>query len=243
MLAADLIAQPFAYAMNNSYRRVVILCPEHFRRAKSLVSVPDRDFRTATGVLELDREAAASVLRSPKASVSSLFSHEHGIQAVLPFIALRWPDAKVLPLALRGYRDKDGLDELAGILAPMAGEGTLFVQSTDFSHYLTADEAALRDAESRKVIMDMDPGKAYSLHQPDNVDSVAALYVLMSLQRALGAKPKVLSVRNSCSYAPEGGCAAITSTTSYIVAAFELPEKAGPEKAGPEKAGPEKAGE
>jgi poly-gamma-glutamate synthesis protein (capsule biosynthesis protein) len=224
LLAADLIAQPFAYAADNSYRRVIIICPEHFRRGKTKVSVPERDFMTAGGPLRLDREAAAAVLASPHASVSSLFSHEHGIQAVIPFVAMRWPGARILPIALRPWRDKEALDDLAGILLPFARGDALVVQSTDFSHYLTEAEADRRDRESRRVLMRMEPDAAFGLVQPDNVDSIAAMYLQMSIQRSLGAEPRVLSVRNSCGYAPEGGCKTITSTTSYIVAAFELPE-------------------
>ncbi|MDR1080403.1 MAG: AmmeMemoRadiSam system protein B [Deltaproteobacteria bacterium] len=223
LLAADLIAQTFAYAADNSYGRIVILSPEHFRRGRTPVSVPERDFRTPAGTLVLDREAVRAVLSVPDASVSSLFSHEHGIQAVLPFIALRWPQTEILPVALRTWRDREGLDALARILIPMALGGALIVQSTDFSHYLTEAEADVRDLESRRVLTEMDPEKVFGLRQPDNVDSVAAMYLQMSVQRALGAEPRVIAVRNSCTYAPEGACRTIDRTTSYMAAAFELP--------------------
>jgi poly-gamma-glutamate synthesis protein (capsule biosynthesis protein) len=224
LLAADLVAMPFAYAGGGDYRRVIILSPDHGRRGKTFISVPDRDFRTALGDLRLDREAAAAVLESPWADVSGMFVQEHGIQALLPFVAERFPKAAVLPVALRSVICRDAMEDLARILLPLSGEGTLLVESTDFSHYLTEAEADIKDQESRAAILAMDPAGLSALRQPGHLDSIPALYAQLHVQRALGAEPRILAIRNSCRYAPEAdGCARIEKTTSYIVAAFELP--------------------
>ncbi len=87
LLAADLLTEAFARAHGQNYRRIIILSPDHFSRSHTAFAVTRRDFETALGSLTTDRRAAGQLLSNPLVSESSLFSHEHGVQALLPFIA------------------------------------------------------------------------------------------------------------------------------------------------------------
>lgn len=221
LLAADLIAQGFACARKGGYRRVVVLTPDHFNRGRTPFSVPGRDFLTSLGTALLDREGAAALLRNDMVSESNLFSHEHGVQALLPFIVHHFPDALVLPVAIGRDSQPDEWRALSRSLESLVGTGTLIVQSTDFSHYLNKEETARRDAESIAVLLSHAPERTLSLHQPDNIDSKGALFVQMTLQKALGASPVLLAHSSSFEY--NAAEAEKSGGTSYITAAYTRP--------------------
>ncbi len=218
LLAADLIARGFALARRGEYRRIVILSPDHFNRARTAFSVPGRDFLTSRGMVRLDREGADLLLRNPLVSESNLFSHEHGVQALLPFVVHHFPGALVLPVAVGRDSTPDEWRSFARSLAPLFCRKTLIVQSTDFSHYLDREETAKHDIESLAVLLSSDPERALSLRQPDHIDSRGALFIQMTLQRDRGASPAIHAHSTSFDYAPEE--AERLGGTSYIVAVY-----------------------
>ena len=236
MLAPDLIAKGFAFARSGKYKRVVILCPDHFKRTKTTASVPRRSFPTILGRSALDDEDAQILLEDPLFSQSDLFSHEHAIQALLPFIIAYFPEATVLPVALSTKAPVEEWPKLAEKLSTIINEDTLLVQSTDFSHHLQQDAAKARDEESLSVLRAMDPDLIPGLHQSGNVDSKASMFILMSLQKAAGATIEILDHKNACDYLQDREpCPAASDLTTYIIAAYLLKDlpAARPEKAGP----------
>ncbi|MDL2216649.1 AmmeMemoRadiSam system protein B [Desulfovibrio sp. OttesenSCG-928-M14] len=233
LLAADLIVGGAALLRNQQYERIIILSPDHFRRGATPFSVPERDFLTPLGLVKLDRQGAEVVLRNPGVSVSSLFSHEHGVRAILPFIAHYFPEVPVLPLALRISSGKKDWDSLLESLRPLLTEKTLLVQSTDFSHYLPWQEAIAHDKATLRVLASGKPELVETLHQPRHLDSRAAQYLQMAVQAAVyNARPTVIANVNSSEYLPAGE-QTLAETTSYIVqiySADHLPPLALPGK-------------
>jgi hypothetical protein len=98
-------------------------------------------------------------------------------------------------------------------------------------------EAAVRDGQSRAVLESMDPEGALSLRQSANVDSKAATFIQLTIQKALGAKIEILEHKNACDYMAETPCPARSDLTTYFVAAFYAPEP-GQGQGGGESAGP-----
>ncbi|MGP8050323.1 MAG: AmmeMemoRadiSam system protein B [Desulfobaccales bacterium] len=214
LLAADLMAAAFARVQGHNYRRIVILSPDHFHRSRSPFAVTCRDFDTALGRVATDRAAVRQLLNNPLVAESSLFSHEHGVQVLLPFIAHYCPSALIVPIAIRNSSQPADWDSLARTLAPLLTPETLLVQSTDFSHYLSAPEARRRDQETLRVLSGGDPREVLSLRQPDHIDSLGCQYLQLLLQRQVfGAGPTVIANRNSQDYTTEP----VKRTTSYIV--------------------------
>jgi poly-gamma-glutamate synthesis protein (capsule biosynthesis protein) len=173
-----------------------------------------RDFETATGRLATDRGAVGQLLKNPLVTESSLFSHEHGVQALLPFIAHYFPRALIVPIAIRHSSRPADWDALARTLAPLLGPDTLLVQSTDFSHYLPQQEARRRDQETLRVLSGGGPREVLTLTEPDHLDSRGCQYLQLLLQRQVfGAGPTVMANCNSQEYTSQP----VARTTSYIV--------------------------
>jgi len=219
LLAASVIARPLRLAAGGGYRRIVLICPDHFRRAPTAAATSRRDFVTPLGFVRSDRTAVEKLLACPGISESNLFSHEHGVQAILPFLARLFPGARVVPVALRVDSTAADWKQIAGAIRPLLDEHTLLVQSTDFSHYLPADRARRRDAETLRVLAVGDPEGLSSLNQPAHLDSLAAQWIMLTLMRGLGCRaPVVVENRNAVEFGPEDEREKekISRTTSYI---------------------------
>jgi poly-gamma-glutamate synthesis protein (capsule biosynthesis protein) len=214
LLAADLLAEAFARVSTQGYRRIIILSPDHFARSRTPFAVAWRDFETCLGLLQVDQAAVQRLLENREVSISNLFSHEHGVQALLPFVAYYFPKAQVVALVLRISATPAQWDSLAQSLAPLLDSRTLLVQSTDFSHYLPLAAARRKDQETLRVLSVGDAEGVKDLSEPGHLDSRAAQYLQLRLQKEIfQARPTVIANRNSQEYTHE----ALNKTTSYIV--------------------------
>ena len=217
LLAADLIAQAFAMAAGQDYARIIILSPDHFSRSPTPFAVSIRNFQTVMGEVSVDNAAVDRLRENPLVSASNLFSHEHGVRALLPFVAHYFPHARVVAVAIHRDSQPAQWDSLAHTLAPLLTPGTLLVQSTDFSHYLPWAQARGYDQETLRVLSAGDPDGVAGLRQPQHLDSRGAQYLQLRLQKEVyQAGPTVVASRNSQEYTSQP----LNSTTSYLVQVY-----------------------
>ena len=214
LLAADLMAEALARLAPQKYERIVILSPDHFSRSRTAFAVTPRNFGTPWGTLRTDQTAVRHLLENKLVSVSGLFSHEHGIQALLPFLAYYFPQARIVALAIHRSAKPQDWDSLAQTLAPLLTADTLVIQSTDFFHYLPLTEARRQDQEPLRALSGGDPEEVIKLTEPGHLDSRAAQYLQLRLQsQGFQARPTVVAHRNSQNYPSEP----LARTTSYLV--------------------------
>ena len=217
LLAADLIAGAFALASGQDYRRIIILSPDHFQRSSTPFAVAIRNFQTVMGEVPIDAAAVDRLRENPLVSASNLFSHEHGVRALLPFVAHYFPGVRVVAVALHRDSQPSQWDSLAQTLAPLLTSDTLVIQSTDFSHYLPWSQARAYDQETLRVLSVGDPDAVVGLKQPQHLDSRGAQYLQLRLQKQVyQARPAVVASRNSQEYTAHP----LDSTTSYLVQVY-----------------------
>lgn len=219
LVGADLMALGFRAAAGREVKRILLLTPEHFMRSRTPLVTTRRGFETVWGTVPVDTAAIDKLMAaSLPISESDLFEKEHGVHALLPFIARLFPDAAVVPVGLRIDSKEEHWKPLVDALLPLVDDSTLIVQSTDFSHYLELDHARMHDQETMAALVTGEPGVVMGLNQPDHLDSRAAQYVHMELQRRLGnSGPVVIGNRNSQDYSR----IIQERTTSYIAQVFE----------------------
>lgn len=214
LLAIDLLTEAFSRLRGQAYHRVVILCPDHFTRSQSPFAVAGRDFDTCFGPLAVDATAVERLLSCPLVATSPLFSQEHGIHALTPFLARYFPQAGLVAVAIRKTVTPEQLDTLAAALTPLLDDKTLLIQSTDFSHYLAPAQAARMDRQTLRLLADPDPRPLLGLNQPGHVDCRGALYLQRKLQHDVyRAEPTTVANRNSQAYAGTP----VARSTSYMV--------------------------
>lgn len=215
LLAADLIARGFWAATGGSYEKIIVLMPDHFRRARRPFATTMRNFESAFGGVETDLENTRRLLQDTELfEDSSLFEREHALHALLPFIAEFFPGVKIVPVAVSIMSRRVDWDAAVKLLEPLVTPRTLILQSTDFSHFLPLETAIQRDQEVLNTLAAGDVDVLARLRQPDHMDSIGSQYIHMVLQSKLyGAKPVVIANANAQQYFKER----VERTTSYIV--------------------------
>ena len=217
LLAINLMADTFSYASNSRYKKIVLLSPDHYNLGSTDISVSERNFLTVFGEVKTDSAAVKKLKELPFVSEGDFFYREHGLEAELPFIKYYFPDSEVTAITFKPNTSKEELDKLIAVLEKELPSDSLIVQSTDFSHYLSPEQSAEKDLETIKVLKENDPVKILELKQPDNIDSLAASYIQMSLQKVFFKTDlNILEHYNSQDYTND----IVLSSTSYITAAY-----------------------
>jgi AmmeMemoRadiSam system protein B len=212
----ELLAGAVRMVARPGVRRVVILFPDHFYKARAPFATTGRGFQTIFGPIPGDAAAANSLLGDGLVEESCLFQDDHGVRAVLPFMARLMPGVAVVPVAVSINSTRDQWEAMAARLRPLVGPDTVVLQVTDFSHYLPLHQARLRDQQVLNILAAMDRDAVAGLVQPDHVDSVGAMYLAVTLMGQQRLSPVVVANANMQGlyrrFIPE--------TTSYVVAAF-----------------------
>ena len=217
-VASDLIAAGMLTAARGPRpERIVLLTPDHFRRATRAFATTPRDFDTVLGRVPTDRRAVAALLRSPSVAASQLFEREHGLGELLPYVARLFPGVPVLPVAVRIAATRAQWEQMVAQLAPWVTPRTLIIQSTDFSHYLPREQALRHDQQMLNVIAAGDLDAMARAVQPAHLDSRGGQYIQMRLQALrFGAQPIVFGNYNSA----DRGATAQDFTTSYVAQVY-----------------------
>lgn len=216
LAASGTIASGLGMLAHQSFSRVILLSPDHFDRCPTLLCMADTDYRTPLG----DVRAASGTLDALRGSPyvtedAALFAEEHGISAVVPFIAHYAPGVRVTPLVLSQRMPWKGEKEaLLAAVGRALDDDTLLVVSSDFSHYLPLAEADEMDERTAEALFAKDIDGIASLETPGQSDCVGCLWLLASLADRGGFyAPSVVAHSNSARIV---GDEDIPETTSHF---------------------------
>nr|VFJ42368.1 MAG: poly-gamma-glutamate synthesis protein (capsule biosynthesis protein) [Candidatus Kentron sp. FW] len=217
LLAADLVARGFWAASGNEYERIILISPDHFRKVQGHFSVARADLETVFGSIPTDGAVVDTLLAQPALfEPATDIQSEHGILSVAPFIRHFFPDTPTITIVASIDAMRDAWEQGVAALEPFVTDNTLIIQSTDYSHYLLLPDAIRRDQETLATIAAMDGANISRMLQPAHMDSRAAQYLQLVLQKnRFGAMPVIIANRNSAEYG-----SGIGSTTSYVVSVF-----------------------
>jgi AmmeMemoRadiSam system protein B len=143
---------PFA----RRYRRVVLLGPCHRAPLTGLASSSADAFRTPLGDVPLDQALIAS-LGPPSVAISAEAHRlEHSLEVQLPFLQTVLGEFTLVPLAVGDTAP----EHVAEVIDALWNEPrTLFVVSSDLSHYLPYANARRRDEATCNAIEQLHSGR------------------------------------------------------------------------------------
>lgn len=179
-----------AFAGSGAKKTVFLLGPAHFIHTTASIGMFD-SFVTPLGKVQVATALCKKLLRE-KIFDDSVEAHlpEHSIEVQLPFLQETLADFEVVPILL-GDIDPQVLAEK---LQPYFGQkGTLFVISSDLSHYLPYERAVEKDRKSIEIITALDIAKS------DSIDACGKTGIITAMLMAKkdGAEIKLLDYRNS----------------------------------------------
>ena len=140
---------------------VVILAPNHTGRGEPIAVWTRGAWLTPLGEVEVDERLATALLESFPRATSDQRAHldEHSIEVQLPFLQLRRPEVKILPIVL-SVDSLRTLKELGSTLARLAEKetgGVLVLASSDMTHYQPQETAERYDKLALERVLALDP--------------------------------------------------------------------------------------
>lgn len=171
-------------------RRVILLGPTHRVPVRGLAASSAEFFATPLGRVPIDREALDSLADLPQVTVSdTAHAWEHSLEVHLPFLQTVLDDFSLLPLAV-GHAAAEDVAEVMDRL--WGGPETLFVISSDLSHYLTYANANRVDRMTCDSILQLEPRVV-----PDQACGAFPINGLLVAARRHGLRPEMIHLCNS----------------------------------------------
>lgn len=205
---------------NQTFKRIILLAPDHFGKCPTQLCTVNGIFETAFGKVRANSDVVDRLAASPHVTVTSdLFQNEHGIHAVLPFIAHYEPAVEVTPIVLSQIHNwKQSKDDLKNILSSVLDDDTILIVSSDFSHYLGLFQADQMDEATMKAISGKNLNGIAALKNPAQSDCPGCLWLLGSIADDQGFyNPSVLFHTNSARILSDP---TVRETTSHFAMAW-----------------------
>ena len=144
----------------------VILGPNHTGLGAGAAIMTYGHWETPLGRVPIDGELAKAILGYSSVLEEDHLGHlrEHSIEVQLPFLQYRERPFSFVPISLfsHEYAVCQNVGKAVAAAVGRAGKRVLLVASTDMSHYISRDEAAVKDRKAIDAILALDPER---LHQ------------------------------------------------------------------------------
>jgi len=198
-------------------KRVVLIGPAHYVAGRGLALPECEAFETPLGRIRLDAEAIAS-LADLKQVVRSSAAHaqEHSLEVQLPFLQKVLGDFSLVPIAAGSALTEEVMQVIVRL---WGGPETLFVISTDLSHYHSYDEAKRIDRATLERIAALAVDLNY-----EEACGATGLNGLLAVARSKGLSIKQLAACNSGDTA--GGKARVVGYSAFAVYERAAPDAA-----------------
>ena len=180
-------------------RRCIILCPNHTGMGRALAILSEGAWRTPLGDVPIDAALAAHLKQRFPALEDDAAAHraEHAAEVELPFLLLRQPQLKFVPIAL-GTGQFDVLEQLGLAMAEVIAaennsaprEPILMVASSDMNHYESDVVTRAKDHRAIERILAVDPRGLYDVVTQQNISmcGFGPAVAMLTAARQLGAK-------------------------------------------------------
>ncbi|MCX6650145.1 MAG: AmmeMemoRadiSam system protein B [Methanomassiliicoccales archaeon] len=174
---------------------VVIIGPNHTGYGRA-VSACSEDFETPLGTVKVDREIVAR-LRGVVEIDRTAHLYEHSLEVQLPFLQYLSSVVKIVPIVM-GQQDLVIVRETAKILKEACqGKDILFLASSDFSHYVSAETAKENDGKVLDRILDLDAEGVMEVVEAGDISMCGPGPVATMMLASGGSKARLLHYGNS----------------------------------------------
>ncbi len=137
------------------YERVFLIGAAHREYFRGVALYGEGDFLMPYGREYVDRELISQLIEEGDGLFNNnvrAHAQEHSLEVILPFVNYQLKEGyKIVPILLGDLTDKE-LEKVAEILSPWFGLDSLFVFSSDFSHYPSYDDANRVDKLTMEAI-------------------------------------------------------------------------------------------
>lgn len=220
LTAAITIAAGIQSLIAENPASILLLSPDHFNKCLNILCTGSAQFENPLGETSFDERIMRTLKDSSLVSSDvELFRREHGITAVIPFIAKLLPDAKVTPIVIStspAWRGRK--NELLDLFKKITKEDVTLVVSSDFSHYLPLKPSDEADERTAEALFSKNYEAIETLDNPSQSDCPACLWLAANIADERNAyNPSVLLHTNSARLLNDES---VKETTSHFAIAF-----------------------
>jgi len=145
----------------------LVLCPNHTGIGRALAIMSDGAWQTPLGSVPIDTPFAAALKQRYPLLREDPTAHrgEHATEVELPFLQLRQPQLRFVPIAL-GTGEFNILEELGNAIANVVAshsEPVLIVASSDMNHYESDAITRVKDHAALEPILHLDARALYEV--------------------------------------------------------------------------------
>lgn len=151
-----------AQARGGSYKRAVVIAPSHRVGFEGLATAPYKALKTPLGEIPVDLEAQELLLSSGSPLVRQIVqahAREHALEVELPLLQTLLPPMPVVPL-ICGQLSVESAEAAAQALAPLWRRDSLWLVSSDFTHYGESFGYVPFSSNVQERLRDLDLGAA-----------------------------------------------------------------------------------
>jgi MEMO1 family protein len=175
-------------------QRCIVICPNHTGMGRPLAIMSEGGWETPLGEIAIDSELAGALKRAFSALQEDSAAHraEHAAEVELPFLQLRQPDLRFVPIAV-GTGQFEVLEQLGLALAEVisaSSEPVLLIASSDMNHYESDAVTRAKDHQAIERILTLDPRGLYDVvkQQAISMCGYGPAVAMLTATRGLGAK-------------------------------------------------------
>jgi AmmeMemoRadiSam system protein B len=175
-------------------QRCVVMCPNHTGMGAPLAILSEGAWATPLGDVPIDSSLADAFKHQFPALEEDAAAHrsEHAAEVELPFLQLRQPNLKFVPIAV-GTGRIEALESLGEALADVIAllpDPVLIVASSDMNHYESDAVTRVKDHRAIERILSLDPRGLYDVVTQQNVTmcGFGPAVAMLTAARKLGAK-------------------------------------------------------
>ena len=219
------IAQFFdKLAKTQNVNTFFVIGPNHSHKGNFSIAISEYGYSTPYGNLDIDEFKVNKILGLKLGYIGfdkNSFDGEYSISALVPFIKKSFPDAKIVPIVIKGGTDDKYIAALTKAISGIAGPSDFVLGSVDFSHYLPIDVANFHDETAKTVIENFDFDNLKNLE----IDSPPSLKTVMQFAYEKGGRDvEIIAHTNSANSTITESVANpkdIKETTSHFYIAFK----------------------
>lgn len=191
-------AYAYAAVKNTGVKRVVLFGPAHRVPFYGMALPESEAFATPLGDVLLDKESMQAVQKLPHVGIiDAAHVLEHSLEVQLPFLQAVFEDMELVPLCVGSVE----ADHVADLMERLWGdEDTLFVISSDLSHFHPYEEARELDRKSIELILNMQPDLRH-----EQACGATGINALLIVAKKRGMQAHLLDYRNSGDTAGDKG--------------------------------------
>jgi hypothetical protein len=171
----------------------IILCPNHTGYGRSLAIMSQGGWTTPLGDVAIDSALAKELKRACRLLEEDESAHqfEHSLEVQLPFLQVRQPGFRFVPIAL-GVGSYGPLEELGRAVAQVAGrakERPPIVASSDLNHYEPDAINRAKDHKAIERILALDPRGLYDTVRREEISmcGFGPAVAMLTAAKILGA--------------------------------------------------------